>query len=221
MDEYDEDEHSYHPTGRYSHSHNRSHSPLSRSPRNQFSREAYRSYQPYTYTPSHSTPPALSTSLSTTTSLSASPNFSELHHESSPFGDEKHGVFAFTRRSKASPKRRSIDRVVEDKREFEEERVEEYPHSSLFDTTYTYVPAHVIDDGEDVHDRSPLTPSGSEGRRADSNEETARTEGPADMEWTPTCTQSLRRQWQAISLRFRFGVFRAQRKMRRRVHSLL
>lgn len=40
-------------------------------------------------------------------------------------------------------------------------------------------------------------------------------------EYVPTCSQSLRRQWQALSLRFRFSVFRAQRKVMRRVHSFL
>lgn len=40
-------------------------------------------------------------------------------------------------------------------------------------------------------------------------------------EWVPTCTQSLQRQWQALSLAFQFGVFRARRRMRQRVHSLL
>ncbi|KAF9014221.1 hypothetical protein BDQ17DRAFT_1320845 [Cyathus striatus] len=43
----------------------------------------------------------------------------------------------------------------------------------------------------------------------------------AGGDWTPTCGQSLRRQWQAFALRFRFGVFRAQRRVKRRVHSLL
>lgn len=42
-----------------------------------------------------------------------------------------------------------------------------------------------------------------------------------ETEYTPTCSQSLRRQWQAFALRFRFGVFRAQRKVMRRVQSLL
>jgi len=40
-------------------------------------------------------------------------------------------------------------------------------------------------------------------------------------ECVPTCTQTLKRQWQARSLAFRFGVFRAQRWMKQRVHSLL
>ena len=40
-------------------------------------------------------------------------------------------------------------------------------------------------------------------------------------EYVPTCSQSLRRQWQAFSMRFRFGVFRAQRNVMRRVHLFL
>jgi len=40
-------------------------------------------------------------------------------------------------------------------------------------------------------------------------------------EYVPTCSQSLRRQWQAFSLRLRFGVFRAQRNFMRRVHLFL
>jgi hypothetical protein len=42
-----------------------------------------------------------------------------------------------------------------------------------------------------------------------------------ETEYVPTCSQSLRRQWQAFSLRFRFGVFRAQRNFMRRVHLFL
>ena len=42
-----------------------------------------------------------------------------------------------------------------------------------------------------------------------------------DPEYVPTCSQSLRRQWQALSLRFRFSVFRAQRNFMRRVHVFL
>ncbi|KIM48559.1 hypothetical protein M413DRAFT_81251 [Hebeloma cylindrosporum] len=41
------------------------------------------------------------------------------------------------------------------------------------------------------------------------------------QEYVPTCGQSLRRSWQAFALRFRFGLFRAQRRVTRRVHSLL
>jgi hypothetical protein len=38
--------------------------------------------------------------------------------------------------------------------------------------------------------------------------------------WTPTCTQALRREWQAVSLRIRFSVFRAQRRVKSRIASL-
>jgi hypothetical protein len=34
--------------------------------------------------------------------------------------------------------------------------------------------------------------------------------------WTPTCTQALKREWQAVTLRIRFSVFRTQRKIKSR-----
>ncbi|KIM86212.1 hypothetical protein PILCRDRAFT_4743 [Piloderma croceum F 1598] len=36
-------------------------------------------------------------------------------------------------------------------------------------------------------------------------------------DWTPTCTQSIRREWQAITLRLRFSAFRTKRKIKRRL----
>ncbi|KDQ61211.1 hypothetical protein JAAARDRAFT_191312 [Jaapia argillacea MUCL 33604] len=39
---------------------------------------------------------------------------------------------------------------------------------------------------------------------------------PESQDWTPTCTQSLRRQWQSVVLSLRFSIFRTQRKMKRR-----
>ncbi|KAG8217930.1 hypothetical protein J3R82DRAFT_6096 [Butyriboletus roseoflavus] len=39
----------------------------------------------------------------------------------------------------------------------------------------------------------------------------------ADSEWTPTCTQNLRRHWQAIVLSLRFTLFRTKRRLRRRL----
>jgi len=38
-----------------------------------------------------------------------------------------------------------------------------------------------------------------------------------DDDWTPTCTQSIRREWQAITLRLRFSAFRTKRKIKRRL----
>ncbi|KAI0080517.1 hypothetical protein K474DRAFT_1704593 [Panus rudis PR-1116 ss-1] len=37
----------------------------------------------------------------------------------------------------------------------------------------------------------------------------------ADDDFVPSCTHSLRRQWQAISLRVRFGIFHAKQRLRR------
>ncbi|TFK46727.1 hypothetical protein OE88DRAFT_1739332 [Heliocybe sulcata] len=37
---------------------------------------------------------------------------------------------------------------------------------------------------------------------------------PTQPEWTPTCTQSIRRQWQSVSLSLRFSIFRARRRLR-------
>ncbi|KAI0310940.1 hypothetical protein OF83DRAFT_1178052, partial [Amylostereum chailletii] len=36
-------------------------------------------------------------------------------------------------------------------------------------------------------------------------------------EWTPTCGEQFRRHWQALSLSLRFSLFRAQRRIKRRV----
>ncbi|KAI0277709.1 hypothetical protein BGY98DRAFT_1097262 [Russula aff. rugulosa BPL654] len=38
-------------------------------------------------------------------------------------------------------------------------------------------------------------------------------------DWTPTCGQQFRRQWQAFALSIRFSIFRAQRKMRRKLNA--
>ncbi|KJA24243.1 hypothetical protein HYPSUDRAFT_39010 [Hypholoma sublateritium FD-334 SS-4] len=41
------------------------------------------------------------------------------------------------------------------------------------------------------------------------------------LDFVPSCTHSLKRQWQALALSVRFGVFRARRRLTRRVQSLL
>ncbi|KAF9532808.1 hypothetical protein CPB83DRAFT_890481 [Crepidotus variabilis] len=45
-------------------------------------------------------------------------------------------------------------------------------------------------------------------------------EEPTHTEYTPTCTQVLKGHWLSISLRIRFGVYRAQRRFVRRVNSM-
>ncbi|KAG5350673.1 hypothetical protein C0989_009851 [Termitomyces sp. Mn162] len=51
-------------------------------------------------------------------------------------------------------------------------------------------------------------------------EYTTTQEPEREQVWTPTCGQALRRQWQAVSLRIRFSVFRAQRRMKSRLAML-
>ncbi|KII88250.1 hypothetical protein PLICRDRAFT_54090 [Plicaturopsis crispa FD-325 SS-3] len=38
-----------------------------------------------------------------------------------------------------------------------------------------------------------------------------------EHDWTPTCGEALRREWQAVALRVRFALFRAKRRVRRRL----
>ncbi|KAG6918836.1 hypothetical protein DXG01_011241 [Tephrocybe rancida] len=60
------------------------------------------------------------------------------------------------------------------------------------------------------HTPTPLTPTYTPSHEVQEREE----------QWTPTCAQALRRQWQAVSLRVRFGLFRARRRMRSRIAGL-
>jgi hypothetical protein len=48
-------------------------------------------------------------------------------------------------------------------------------------------------------------------------EESAPEAQEKDNEWTPTCSESIRREWQAITLSLRFSVFRLKRKIKRRL----
>jgi hypothetical protein len=38
-----------------------------------------------------------------------------------------------------------------------------------------------------------------------------------EQDWTPTCSMAIRRQWEAVRLRLGLGVFRARRRIRRKV----
>jgi hypothetical protein len=71
--------------------------------------------------------------------------------------------------------------------------------------SYSYSPSPYIDEEDEDRDQD-----------VEAEEEERRT--PA---YAPSCGQSLRRQWQALALSVRFGVFRAQRRVMRRVHSIL
>ncbi|RXW17904.1 hypothetical protein EST38_g7952 [Candolleomyces aberdarensis] len=54
----------------------------------------------------------------------------------------------------------------------------------------------------------------------DEEDEMSRRREPED-DTVPTCGESLKKQWQAWSLRIRFGMFRAERRIKRRVQSLI
>ncbi|KAF9242114.1 hypothetical protein BU15DRAFT_73039 [Melanogaster broomeanus] len=85
------------------------------------------------------------------------------------------------------------------------------------------------DDEEELPESAPLkekcfrSRSKSPEKRLGSQAE--KQSGPADNDdqqviqggedWTPSCGQSLRRQWQAMALSFRFTLFRTKRRLRR------
>ncbi|KIJ68902.1 hypothetical protein HYDPIDRAFT_23777 [Hydnomerulius pinastri MD-312] len=89
------------------------------------------------------------------------------------------------------------------------------------------------DEGEELdhHERAPLKEKcfrsrskSPEKRHGSQNEKQSRPTSEddqqvieGDSDWTPTCSQSLRRQWQAIVLSLRFSLFRTKRRLRRRV----
>ncbi|KAH9484501.1 hypothetical protein JR316_0003983 [Psilocybe cubensis] len=86
----------------------------------------------------------------------------------------------------------------------------------------------ILDDADDdsAHLRAPTlvsrVRSRSRSRSAAKNTATSTLAPTAqESEYVPSCTQSLKRQWQAFALGFRFGVFRAQRRVMRRVASLM
>ncbi|KAF5330987.1 hypothetical protein D9619_005200 [Psilocybe cf. subviscida] len=79
-----------------------------------------------------------------------------------------------------------------------------FSHSSAY--SFSHSPSPYIDE-EDENERD-----------AEEEQEQAR---PAQTAFAPSCGQSLRRQWHAFALSVRFGVFRAQRRVMRRVHSIL
>ncbi|TFK30298.1 hypothetical protein FA15DRAFT_677535 [Coprinopsis marcescibilis] len=55
----------------------------------------------------------------------------------------------------------------------------------------------------------------------DDDEEEEQQRRKRKEESVPTCGESLQRQWQALSLRIRFGMFRAERRIKKRVQSLI
>lgn len=104
-------------------------------------------------------------------------------------------------------------------KEKEKEKEEEY---------HQHVPM-VYRASVDLTYSSPRTPSRplpiaeektSVNHEEEDEEEEERRQRKEREEYVPTCGQSLRRQWAAFSLSLRFSLFRAQRRISRRVNSL-
>lgn len=79
------------------------------------------------------------------------------------------------------------------------------PHSSLF----AHYPVRTM--SRQQHEEEDKEAREKEEREREVEEELERR-----TEWTPTCTQALRREWQAVTLRIRFSVFRTQRRIKNR-----
>ncbi|KAJ2916973.1 hypothetical protein MD484_g3441, partial [Candolleomyces efflorescens] len=60
-----------------------------------------------------------------------------------------------------------------------------------------------------------------EPRYGEEDEEEMSPRRKPEEDTVPTCGESLKKQWQAWSLRIRFGMFRAERRIKRRVQSLI
>ena len=78
------------------------------------------------------------------------------------------------------------------------------------------LPKSLLFDAETLPEVDESLPNNDRFVDDDDDDADARSRHPV---WTPTCTEAMRRQWQAVSLRIRFGLFRATRKVRRRMSS--
>ncbi|KAA1469285.1 hypothetical protein DENSPDRAFT_848781 [Dentipellis sp. KUC8613] len=107
-----------------------------------------------------------------------------------------------------------------------------YMTSSPFEETVAAVPVHekrtrrkLRSKSHPRHPRDDEWAVAEEEREAEAEQERSASKKedtyvPTQLdahEWTPTCTQQFRRHWQAFSLSLRFSIFRAQRRMKRKV----
>ncbi|KAL4249436.1 hypothetical protein AB1N83_014346 [Pleurotus pulmonarius] len=76
---------------------------------------------------------------------------------------------------------------------------------------------------EEVPTRRSIESARSEARTLapGNNDAEEEEEEEQQEEFTPTCTQALKRQWSCIALRWRLGVFRAKKKVRRRLSAVV
>lgn len=102
----------------------------------------------------------------------------------------------------------------------------------LYEEPSSYTSRYLAEDDEDLYEHAPLKekerPISARARSPrrrrllpdNTNEKTERSgDDPEAMgdDWTPSCTDGLRRQWQAIALSLRFTLFRTKRRIRRRM----
>ncbi|KAI6162555.1 hypothetical protein EDD17DRAFT_554356 [Pisolithus thermaeus] len=101
----------------------------------------------------------------------------------------------------------------------------------LYEEPSSYTSRYLAEDDEDLYEHAPLkekerpfsarTRSPRHRRLPDStNEKTERSGDDPESrgeDWTPSCMDGLRRQWQAIALSLRFSLFRTKRRIRRRM----
>lgn len=75
---------------------------------------------------------------------------------------------------------------------------------------------------EEAPTRRSIESARSEARTlAPGNNDAEEEEEEPQEEFTPTCAQALKRQWSCLALRWRLGVFRAKKKVRRRLSAVV
>ncbi|KAI6040007.1 hypothetical protein EDC04DRAFT_2894710 [Pisolithus marmoratus] len=101
----------------------------------------------------------------------------------------------------------------------------------LYEEPSSYTSRYLAEEDEDLYEHAPLKekewPFSTRTRsprhrplRDNINEKTEQSDEDPESrgeDWTPSCTDSLRRQWQAIALSLRFSLFRTKRRLRRRL----
>ncbi|KAL0946416.1 hypothetical protein HGRIS_012640 [Hohenbuehelia grisea] len=149
-------------------------------------------YSAYSYYPSYSTYSS-STSSSPTSYTSGETTLGDSPSESSPLDEEPLPLHrrCVHRLRAHRSRRRSLSRD-------EKARLEDMPEDEV---------------------RSPR--SSIEQVREDEQNDAEEAEEESQRPYTPTTTESLKRQWDGLALRWRFGVFRAKKRVRGHLNAIL
>jgi hypothetical protein len=127
--------------------------------------------------------------------------------------DDKVKEVAGKKEEKKRRRRLSKGEKEKEKKALDEEKLAASVRRTSFDYT---LPSTVEEEASALHPTDTRATREEDGDEDEDEMILAR-----HQEYVPTCSQSLRRSWQAFALRFRFGVFRAQRRVMRRVHSII